>query len=174
MFFNIKQVEQSGNSEPDDVIIEPISESSDEDVFEEEMSTVHIDAGTLMSRMKIDCEVCVAFHEANPSFIKNLVEDVSVFGNHFFCQRVKKIGRGHFLKTYKEATCITNIMNCFKNYPSKNNLSHFMEENTHFNNFLEPAAKLYTEKRIREELKFFNSRISERSKLHRLTHFKGF
>lgn len=128
----------------------------------------------LASKVRLDCEICVSMREVNSSFVTKLLEDVCALGNKYFCQRVKQIGQAHFLKSYKEELCVTYIMTRLKNYPTEQNLTHFIEQNTHFLRFLETAAKLFAEKRVREELRFFNSKISERQKYHRLTHFKGF
>uniref|UniRef100_A0A1B0DJ98 THAP-type domain-containing protein n=1 Tax=Phlebotomus papatasi TaxID=29031 RepID=A0A1B0DJ98_PHLPP len=158
---SVMKVERNGHSEPKDVDVEPIPEPSDEDVFGDEVFAVHLTADMLMAKVRLDCEVCVTICETNSLFVTKLLEDVCTFGNNYFCQRVKQIGRTQFLKTYKEDACVTYIMTSFKNYPTKQNLMHFIEQNTHFLIFLEPAAKMFTEKRMREELRFFNFKISE-------------
>uniref|UniRef100_A0A1B0DDD1 THAP-type domain-containing protein n=1 Tax=Phlebotomus papatasi TaxID=29031 RepID=A0A1B0DDD1_PHLPP len=55
------EVERNGQSEPYDVDLEPIAEPSDEDVFGEEVLAVHLTADMLVSKVKLDCEVCVSF-----------------------------------------------------------------------------------------------------------------
>uniref|UniRef100_A0A1B0D400 Transposable element P transposase-like RNase H C-terminal domain-containing protein n=1 Tax=Phlebotomus papatasi TaxID=29031 RepID=A0A1B0D400_PHLPP len=135
------KVDQNGHSEPNDVNLEPISGPSDEDVYGEEVVSVHLTADMLMSKVRLDCEVCVTIRETNSSFVTNLLEDVCALGNNYFCQRVKQVGQAQFLKTYKENACVTYIMTSFKNYPTKQNLAHFIEQNKHFLVFLEPAAR---------------------------------
>uniref|UniRef100_A0A1B0DFH6 Uncharacterized protein n=1 Tax=Phlebotomus papatasi TaxID=29031 RepID=A0A1B0DFH6_PHLPP len=56
------KVERDGQSELYDVDLEPIAEPSDEDMFGEEVLAVHITADTLVSKVKLDCEVCVSIH----------------------------------------------------------------------------------------------------------------
>ncbi|XP_055715616.1 uncharacterized protein LOC129809649 [Phlebotomus papatasi] len=144
--------------------------------------SLELQADVIVTKIKgkVFCEGCVSeltqTNNANEEHASDLILALTKHCEAYMRQCIEGIevmGEVEFHKSMEVEEMVNTLLFTFKDYAFENSLTHLTDSIDHYVNLLSVYITTYAKVRMRQRENKINEKLSNRNKLHRLTHFKN-
>uniref|UniRef100_A0A1B0DPB1 THAP-type domain-containing protein n=1 Tax=Phlebotomus papatasi TaxID=29031 RepID=A0A1B0DPB1_PHLPP len=141
--------------------------------------SLELQADVIVTKIKgkVFCEGCVSeltqTNNANEEHASDLILALTKHCEAYMRQCIEVMGEVEFHKSMEVQEMVNTLLFTFKDYAFENSLTHLTDSIDHYVNLLSVYITTYAKVRMRQRENKINEKLSNRNKLHRLTHFKN-